>query len=851
MKKNKIISSLISLTLAFSMMLAASSCKDNNTESNSESTSASESSSDTPKETISNEETPLVVSTEALDAVFNPFFYTTGADGDVIGQTQIGMLSTDEKGNVVCGENEPCVVENYTNETVGTQEDNKSGSYDSYYTDYWFAIKKGIKFSDGTDLTINDVLFNLYVLLDSAYTGSSTLYSTDIKGLKAYRAQTEDESQQDEFDSYYRGIAADRIALITEWCKNKDSTLSDLDAIDETCQAETPSFSIISYIDKAKEMFKEELNSDWNTASTSIEDYKKYGFTETWQVFLSMEGLITFDNDKAVKDTPAAVQWNGNDKLTDYSQVALVNKVYSDYIGAEDISLDTYKSHLEAITSGGWATASNLLTYIKSKAIQEALGGQKTIKSISGITTENSDSIGSTKKIALYENHDILKIRVNGVDPKAIYNFSFTVAPMHYYSTDDEIAKFNIAEGNFGVSLADTDFFEKMQKKQVPVGAGPYKATNDTTSATKTPAKSEFWHDNIVYMERNNYFYTVGSGLNNAKIKKLRYKVIATTQLFDAVTGNAQEVLYASPSAKQAYIQNLKANSKCDYTLPDNLGYGYIGINAGKIPNIHIRRAIMYAMNTQLCLDYYKDSSLATIINRPMTSNSWAYPAGCTAYYPFDDSTDSTKIKQEVSEAGYSLDSSGKYKNSEGDTLKFTFTIAGDSTDHPAYAVMKNAEDILNKLGSEVTTTTDANALKKLANGNLEVWAAAWSSTIDPDMYQVYHKDSKASSVKNWGYTEIFNVDSNYNYSEEQEIIGALSDNIEKARKILNESSRADIYHTCLDEVMELAVELPTYQRKNLFVWNKTYINSSSLANATAFQSPLSKIWEVSFNETK
>ena len=37
---------------------------------------------------------------------------------------------------------------------------------------------------------MHDVLFNLYVYLDPVYTGSSTMYSTDIKGLKAYRTQS-------------------------------------------------------------------------------------------------------------------------------------------------------------------------------------------------------------------------------------------------------------------------------------------------------------------------------------------------------------------------------------------------------------------------------------------------------------------------------------------------------------------------------------------------------------------------------------------------------------------------------------------------------------------------------------
>jgi hypothetical protein len=37
---------------------------------------------------------------------------------------------------------------------------------------------------------MEDVLFNFYVYLDPVYTGSNTLYSTDILGLSEYRTQT-------------------------------------------------------------------------------------------------------------------------------------------------------------------------------------------------------------------------------------------------------------------------------------------------------------------------------------------------------------------------------------------------------------------------------------------------------------------------------------------------------------------------------------------------------------------------------------------------------------------------------------------------------------------------------------
>ena len=40
----------------------------------------------------------IVIMTEELSGLFNPFYATSGADMDVVGMTQIGMLSTDYEG---------------------------------------------------------------------------------------------------------------------------------------------------------------------------------------------------------------------------------------------------------------------------------------------------------------------------------------------------------------------------------------------------------------------------------------------------------------------------------------------------------------------------------------------------------------------------------------------------------------------------------------------------------------------------------------------------------------------------------------------------------------------------------
>ena len=142
---------------------------------------------------IDNETTRLVLSTSELDGVFNPFFATNENDKTIVSMTQIGMFAIDENGKSVCGEDEACVVLDYEAVTE------KDAAGNITYTTYYFVIKNGLKFSDGTPLTMRDVMFNLYEYLDPAYYGNSTIYSTDIVGLKAYRTQQQNEKEQDEF----------------------------------------------------------------------------------------------------------------------------------------------------------------------------------------------------------------------------------------------------------------------------------------------------------------------------------------------------------------------------------------------------------------------------------------------------------------------------------------------------------------------------------------------------------------------------------------------------------------------------------------------------------------------------
>lgn len=816
---------------------------------------------------------PLILSISTPDGVFNPFFSTSAYDSSVIGQTQIGMLSTDKEGNIVCGEDEPTVVKEYT---IKEADDHKS-------TTYRFLIKNGIKFSDGTPLTIKDVLFNLYVYLDPAYAGSSTIYSTDIIGLQQYRLQS---TQADISDDYASSIedgfvaeASLRVNDLIEFVQLNGTGIKDDDRPSDRWSDEekvqlNKDFAFVA------ETFKKELNTDWN--NIDVESYKEWGMTAAWQIFLYNDGgytdLLQKDPEgKLVKDE------DGNPQL----DVANAESIYQTDIleGLQDLGLeateeniknyciqsvyDSYfpeagieKTNVDSFTSvvSYWVTGTTVLDTFTAEAKSAYFQGtDKVVPNISGITTEKVTSFNGKD---LGEQYDVLQIRIKDVDPKAIYNFAFTVAPMHYYSTTNYNGKNYIEAFNgtteFGLEFGDINFMNNVinapNKVGLPVGAGPYMASN----RDKTPATSgkDFFNNNLVYYERNPYFYTLGEGIENAKIKYMRYKVIATDQIITALANN--EIDFGDPSATQENIKAVEDAGLGKVTIATS-GYGYVGINPRFVPNIAVRRAIMKAFNTSTITENYYKGGLAEIINRPMSKTSWAYPHGATVYkdedlgldYSFDQW--GTEIENMVIDAGYEKVDGVYQKNIRGfgiDRLDYKFTIAGGSTDHPAYKMFLDAQQILNAHGFDVKVVCSQTALSDLSAGKLEVWAAAWSSTIDPDMYQVYHKDSKASSTSNWGYNQIKAGKNTEAYEEEYEIITLLSEKIDEGRATTDKDERTAIYSQALDLIMRLAVEFPTYQRNDMSAYNKDVLDESTMTpenERSPYNGLLSRIWELNY----
>ena len=823
----------------------------------------------------------FVIATELLDGLFNPFYYTSANDGTIVSQTQISLIGAKYENGVIdvaFGENEAVVAKDFE------RVENADGT-----VSYYFVLKNSIKYSDGHPLTMEDVLFNFYVYLDPVYTGSNTLYSTDILGLEEYRTQSFTSgggSAGDSISAQAATRASDRINMlltlfqqelkasstktVTEAMMEaaiKSATLSDgYKAAISNDPSKVTNDQLLADYKYTLELFMDELNSDFESAQESFNDAPynadniKANFENEVFCFMFYEGYVEVEYE------------TGADGKIDRSKIKTLTPGYPTTITTKEDAIkyvytDKITTELDYILSY-WGTAGTLRTEYAAKATEVILhsnvgaDGSLKIPNIEGIVSlGHTDAAGSTVTVngnsyTVASGHnddgtvtntaeyDVLKITIDGVDPKAVWNFAISVAPQHYYG-DNTKYPVDIANNKFGVEYASFDFMadtiQSTRNVKLPMGAGAYKATDSDSS--DTPTEGGFYNSNVVYFKANQYFETVGEGLENAKINLIRYQVVSSNNMINALQTGA--VHYISPSLTADNYDKLEKMAGDGYVSlsTKQLGYGYIGINASKVNDVNLRRAIMCAMNTALAISYYR-SGTAEQIFWNMSKVSWAYPTGDAEKDNGKDYPQMGTWNEEMAIANIqSYMNKAVYDESD---LKLTFTIAGSTTDHPCYTVLEDAAKLLNSLGWDISVVCDTNALTKISTGSLTVWAAAWSSSLDPDMYQVYHKDSTATSTKAWGYDYLKTSGS----SEELELLDDLSDVIERARETNNQAERAELYQEAMGYILDLAFELPVYQRSVLYAYNANVLNKDSMpaeSELNPFSSPLDRIWEIEF----
>ena len=686
----------------------------------------------------------LVLSDTGFEGKFNPFFAASSADQHVIDLTFGALLGADRKGEMILNG-----IEGETREYNGTDYTYR-GPADCVVTenadgtvDYDITLRDDITFSDGTPMTIDDVIFSLYVYLDPTYDGSATLYSTPIVGLEEYR--------------------------------NSMSTLSKLIA-----EAGEDNTDYTNFTEEQQKAFWDAVNDGGVKFAQEIVDYM-------------------MDNG-ATDVTSAAAGWGF--QLDDGATA-------KDFFLAIGENYDWSFSAMEAESAGS--------------ALSDLIPEDVYAYATTGVSV--GDAVNNVAGIVKTGDYS-MTLTTSELSTTMIYQLQMPVAPLSYYG---DKSLYDYDNNSFGFVKGDLSGVRA--KTSAPLGGGMFTFNK--------------YSDGVVYLDANPTYFDGAPKIAHVNMKE--------TQEADKVTGvQAGTIDIADPSyslevADQiADINGVEGNDGPVITtrLKDFRGYGYIALSAKNVnvggdpaseASKDLRKAIMTviaAYRDEGIDSYYGDT--ASVINYPMSNTSWAAPSVTDDGYQIAYSTDvdgneiyTSDMKSEdkyaaalqaalgyFEAAGYTVENGQITAAPAGAKMEYQVNIgASGNGDHPSFQTLTNAAAALKTIGFTLTVNDMANASDLYASyqsGAAEGWVAAWQSTNDPDMYQLYHSK---------GSTNYYNIDD----PDLDELIVA-------ARQTTDQEARKAMYKEAMEIILDWGVELPVYQRSEATIFSTERVNIDTIA---------------------
>ncbi|HHU07397.1 MAG TPA: hypothetical protein GXZ59_03530, partial [Clostridiaceae bacterium] len=426
------------------------------------------------------------------------------------------------------------------------------------------------------------------------------------------------------------------------------------------------------------------------------------------------------------------------------------------------------------------------------------------------------------------------EVTVTGYDASAVYKLGIPVTPLHYYG---DPALFDYDNNQFGLEFGVQDTI--LAKTDFPMGAGAYKFVK--------------YENKTVFLEANETFFK-----GAPKIKHIQLRETKNSDAVQGIVGGTIDTIV--PSINAATVAEIgEANGNGELTgdvistlLYDFLGYGYIGINANNVnvggdpdseESKNLRRgfATIYAQARNVTNDsYYGDRAMT--IEYPISNTSWAAPRPADEGYQrafsvdvegnpiytegmSNDEEKAAAIEAAIGffkAAGFTFDeATGMFTAApQGARMNYEVIIPADGVgDHPAYGIMSSAQEALESIGItlDINDPADSNVLwTKLDAGEQDMWTAAWGATIDPDMYQVYYSTNSPG---------MGGTDSNHYHIADEELDQWIMD----ARSSADIAFRKEMYKACLDRIIDWAVEIPNYQRKEAVIFSAERINLDTL----------------------
>ena len=760
------IKKILALVLALVMVLALCACGNSSTPAPSEETQAPAEETQAPAEENTS---TLVYATATFGQKFSPFFYTTAYDEEVVSSFTGGLLAADRGGAIIHhGIEGETVAYNGTDYTYYGMGDVDVVQNDDGSVDYNLTMRDDIVFSDGTPATIDDVIFGIYVMADPSYDGSSTVYALPIEGMADYY-----NSQQ-----YLYKLLAEA---------GRDNT--DFSIWDEATQT-----AFWASVDAAGEKLAQEI-IDSVVASYNTDEYT---------------ATIEATPDEITADPALQVKFGMN--MWGYGDAWTEGATAADFWAAIEANFDSVIEAAETEIAGSsiWDLMDDFADYDKLVA--------------------TGDDVPSIKGIIRTGDYS-LTVHMTEYDATAIYNMSFIIAPLHHYG---DVSKYDYDNNKFGFDKGDLSGVKA--KTTEPLGCGPYIFKS--------------YENGVVTMEANPTYF-----LGEPKTKTILFKEGEDADYVPGIVTGTYDL--AVPSISEETLNAITdANSNGELTgdtlttiLVDYRGYGYLGINADLVnidgnPGSEESKALRKGFMTVLAVyrdtvinSYYGDR--AAVIQYPISNTSWAAPQpadeGYRAAYSVDadgndifDSSMNDEQKYDAAlkaavtffeKAGYTFDADGKVVSAPaGAPESYEILIPGQGKqDHPTYGIATAASKALETIGiklsvNDVGTSVWNNALE---GNTAQMWVAAWQSTADPDMYQVYHSSNAHGKGTN----------SNH-YQVDDPALDAL---IIDGRTSADTEYRKSVYKQAMEIIMDWGVELPVYQRKDCTVASTIRVDCDTL----------------------
>ena len=766
--------------------------------------------------------TPLVVATSNLSQKFSPFFADTAYDQDVTSLTQISMMTTDRVGGIIYngieGETHPYNGTDYTYYGTGDLTVNYDEATD--ITTYGYKMREDLKFSDGEPVTIDDVIFNYYVFLDPAYNGSTTLSSYDIVGLQAYRTQIP-EANLDQVNEIINAVKA----------AGAGYTVAEGDVFTQAAYD--------AYYSKIDELWLGDVQGIVDAVYDNYAaDYAETMIGKTYDEVTADEGL---------KVALGIALWGFGGMNEDMTVLTAEGGAEFNIAEGQMPTIEDYLAAAKAKYGGDFQAYLDAGESATGTTIDEA-DAALSAQIVADLDIDVSAGVPNIAGIKRVDDYTV-EVQVKGFSAPAVYSIlGLQIAPMHYYG---DPAQYDYENNKFGHPFGDLSIAQ--EKIAEPMGAGPYKFVK--------------YENRVVYYEANENYYKGAPVTKAFQYKETNSAEVPTAVQSGTADGGEMTGNKSNFELLRSFNDNgeVTGNVVTTYSVA-NLGYGYIGMNADTMnvagePASDASKNLRKGFATVLCVyrdtaidSYYGDA--AAVINYPISTTSWAAPQATDEGYQVAFSVDvdgnpiyTAEMTQEekyaaalqaaigfFKAAGYTFDeASGKFTEApEGASLSYEAIIPADGIgDHPAFAILTDAKAALETIGIElkINDPSDSNVLwDALDAGTQNMWCAAWGATIDPDMYQVYH----SSGVVGEGGS-----DSNHYHIRSEKLDQLIVD----ARQSADQDYRKQVYKAALDEIIDWAVEIPTYQRQNIVIASTQRVDIPTVTpDVTTFWGWLSEV---------